>query len=103
MDDGLVLKVRVQPKAARDAVEGVHIDAAGEAWLKVRVRAAPDKGAANAAVAALLAKALGVPKSAVSVVSGHTARNKTLAVTGNTAALEAALAGLCEPSRTGRR
>lgn len=100
MEGGLALRVRVQPKAARDAVEGLHEDAAGEVRLKVRVRAAPDKGAANGAATALLAKALGVPKSAVSVVSGHTGRNKTLAVQGDPAALEAALAKLC---RSGRR
>ena len=60
--------------------------------LRVRVNAVPDKGKANAAVAALLAKALGVPKSAVSVVSGETARMKTLAVVGDGAALVEALA-----------
>ncbi len=60
--------------------------------LRVRVNAVPDKGKANAAVAALLAKALGVPKSAVSVVSGETARMKTLDVAGDGAALVEALA-----------
>ena len=49
----------------------------------------PDKGKANAAVVALLARALGVPKSAVSVVSGETSRLKTLAIAGDSAALAA--------------
>jgi len=85
----------VQPRAGRDAIEGLAEDAAGETWLKIRVLAVPDNGAANAAIAALLSRALGVPKSAVSVTAGHTARTKTLAVTGDAAALKAALAGLC--------
>lgn len=65
--------------------------------LRVRVSAVPDKGKANAAVAALLAKALGVAKSAVSVVSGETARMKTLEVAGDGAALEKKLSALALP------
>ena len=64
----------------------------GSAVLRVRVKAVPDKGKANAAVVGLIAKALGVPKSAVSVVSGETARLKTLAIVGD----GAVLAGLVE-------
>lgn len=63
----------------------------GSAVLRMRVKAVPDKGKANAAVVALVAKALGVPKSAVSVVSGETARLKTLAVVGDGAVLIKAL------------
>lgn len=55
--------------------------------IRVRVTAVPDKGKANAAVTVLLAKALGVPKSAISVVSGETARLKTIAVAGDPAVL----------------
>ena len=65
--------------------------------LRVRVSAVPDKGKANAAVVALLAKGLGVPKSAVSVVSGETSRMKTLAVAGDGAALERKLSALALP------
>ena len=50
-------------------------------------------GKANAAVIAVLAKASGLPKSAFTLVSGETDRNKTLLVTGNCAALEALIAG----------
>ncbi len=60
--------------------------------LRVRVKAVPDKGKANAAVVALLAKALGVPKTAVTLVSGDTARLKTVAIEGDAGALEARLA-----------
>jgi uncharacterized protein YggU (UPF0235/DUF167 family) len=59
--------------------------------LRVRVSAVPDKGKANASVVALLARALGVPKSAIRVASGETARMKTVAVIGDSAALVEAL------------
>ena len=88
---GLSLFVRVTPNAGRDAIKGVEARDDGTAVLRLRVSAVPDKGKANAAVVALLAKALGVPKSAVSVVSGETSRLKTVAVIGDGAALVAAL------------
>ena len=80
---GLSLFVRVTPNAGRDAIEGVELRDDGSAVLRLRVKAVPDKGKANAAVIALLAKALGVPKSAITLVSGETARLKTLNVTGD--------------------
>ena len=91
---GLSLFVRVTPNAGRDTIEGVEQRDDGSAVLRVRVKAVPDKGRANAAVRALLAKGLGVPKSAISVTNGETARLKTLAVVGDPAALVAALAAL---------
>ena len=48
--DETLLTVRVTPKSSRDAVESVESDASGQLFLKVRVRALPDKGAANKAV-----------------------------------------------------
>lgn len=89
---GAELRVRVQPGASKDAIEGPGEDAAGQAFLKVRVRAVPEKGKANAAVEQLLAKALGVPKSAVSVEKGETQRLKTVRISAGpsiAAALEA--------------
>ena len=72
------IAVRVTPKGGRDAVEGWTKDDAGRAVLKVRVAAAAADGAANAAVISLLAMALGRPKSALSLVAGHTARVKRI-------------------------
>jgi uncharacterized protein (TIGR00251 family) len=66
------LAVRVTPRSTRDAVEGFDDEGA----LRVRVTAAPADGAANAAVARLLAKALGLPGRDVVLVSGTTARQK---------------------------
>ncbi len=80
--DGLVLRVRVTPKSSKDVVERLETTPQGPA-LKVRVRAAPGKGAANAAVIETVAKWLGVAKSAVSLASGNTARVKNLSIAGD--------------------
>ena len=74
----MLLAVRVTPRGGRDAVEGWVRDAAGRPVLKVRVAAAAADGAANAAVLALLAKALKTPKSSLTLVSGQTARLKRI-------------------------
>jgi len=78
----MMLAVRVTPRGGRDAIEGWVRDDAGRAVLKVRVAAAAADGAANAAVVALLARALSRPKSAFTLVSGQTARVKRIAVEG---------------------
>ena len=75
----LLFSVKVQPKASANRVLGEHGGA-----LKVAVTAPPEKGKANAAVIALLSKALGVPKSSIQIVRGDTSRTKTLRVCGRT-------------------
>lgn len=72
---GVRITVRVQPRASRAGVEGVH----GDAW-RVRVQAPPADGAANAAVCELLADALRVPRRHVRLVSGSSARLKIIEV-----------------------
>lgn len=76
------LTVRVTPRGGRDAIEGWALDAAGKPMLRVRVAAAAAEGQANAAVIALLAKALGRPRSAVRLVRGETARVKQVEAEG---------------------
>jgi uncharacterized protein (TIGR00251 family) len=90
MQDGLLLSVRATPKGGRDAIDGVECLADGSPMLKARVRAAPADGGANKALIRVIAKAAGVPPSAVALVRGQTARNKTFRLTGNPAALAAA-------------
>jgi len=89
--DGLVLTVRLTPKGGRDAIEDIERTADGRPVLRVRVRAAPSEGEANDALARLLAKTLGVPPRAVSLVAGHTSRIKRLKIDGPAIALAAAL------------
>jgi uncharacterized protein (TIGR00251 family) len=71
------LQLRVAPGAARAQVVGRH----GGAW-KVRVAAAPEGGKANDAVARLLAETLGLARRDVEIVSGHSGRDKIVALTG---------------------
>lgn len=84
-DGHVVVQLRLTPKAGRDGIDGVGELSDGRKVLLARVRAVPDKGAANAAVEAVLAKAAGVPRSAVTLVSGHTARLKSLRIEGDAA------------------
>lgn len=79
--------VRVQPRASRSAIEGVQGDA-----LRVRLSAPPVDGAANEALVELLAKALGVTKRAVRVVTGAASRSKVIEVEGIGSAAVRALA-----------
>jgi len=88
---GLELHVRATPKGGRDALDGVALLSDGRSVLKVRVRAAPEDGAATAAVARVIAEALGVPASRVTLTAGATARLKTFRVDGDAEALAAAL------------
>ncbi|MFH1985217.1 MAG: DUF167 domain-containing protein [Pseudomonadota bacterium] len=72
-DGGLLFTVTVQPRASKNAVAGRHGDT-----LKIRLTAPPVDGAANKACIAFLAKQLGVAKSALEIVSGHTSRTKRI-------------------------
>ena len=85
---GVVVAVRLTPKSARDAVEGVD-EFDGRPVLKARVRALPEGGRANAALETLIAKWLGVPLSDVAVVQGGKSRIKQVAIDGNGVALSA--------------
>jgi uncharacterized protein (TIGR00251 family) len=76
------LAVRLTPRGGRDAIEGFTVDEAGRPVLKARVAAPPVEGEANAALIRLMAKALGVPRGAVRIASGDTARLKVLEIDG---------------------
>ena len=78
---GVTFAVRVVPRAGRTAVAGTRGDA-----LLVRLAAAPVDGAANDALVACLASILDRPKRDVTIVSGHTSRDKRIAVAGMSAA-----------------
>lgn len=74
---GVRIRLRVQPRAARTEVAGVHGDA-----VRLRVAAAPVDGAANTALVHFLAERLGVPRSAVHLLAGVSGRSKVVAVDG---------------------
>lgn len=97
---GVVVAVRLTPRAPRDRIAGTEILADGRTVLKARVRAVAEKGKAKA-LEALLAEALGVAPSAVSVVAGRTSRLKIVAVTGETDRVLRRRAGLAEARPAG--
>ncbi len=76
----LLVPIRVTPRAARAAL------ALERGELRARLPAPPVEGAANAALVALLAERLGVPRRAIALVRGATARHKLVAITGLDAA-----------------
>ncbi len=76
-DGSVHVRVRVQPRASRN-----QISLEPDGRIKVVLTAAPVEGAANKAVAEMVAGALGVAKSAVAVVKGDKSREKTLAIAG---------------------
>ncbi len=88
---GIAIKVRLTPRSQRDSIDGLEKTAEGLA-LKARVRAIPESGAANAALEKLIAGWLGVPKHTVDVIAGAKSRLKTVAVAGNSEALQQQLA-----------
>jgi hypothetical protein len=84
---GVRFSVAVAPRASREAVLGVHDGA-----LKIALTAPPVDGAANEALIAFLASALGVPKRDVRITSGQTGKRKRVEVRGVTAAAVRGLA-----------
>jgi uncharacterized protein (TIGR00251 family) len=91
---GARVHLRVTPNAGVDRIEGTETRDDGTAVLRIRVAAVADRGKANAAVIALLSKSLRVPKSAIAIVAGETARFKTVEIAGDSDRLAAALEAL---------
>jgi hypothetical protein len=71
------LRIRAQPRASRTEIAGEYGGA-----LKIRLAAPPVDGGANRELVRFLAKAVGVPRSAVTVVSGESSRNKVVEIEG---------------------
>ena len=91
--DGISVAVKVHPRARRPGLRGAVPSRDGPR-LGIAVTAAPEDGAANRAVCAALAAALGVPPSSVAVASGAASREKRLLVSGDPVALGARLTAL---------
>jgi len=84
---GIYLRIHAQPAARKEGLRGIHGDA-----IKIAIRAAPQDGKANIAIAILLAALLNVKKSNVTIVAGHQSRSKRFFIEGNTEALKNAIA-----------
>lgn len=96
---GIVLAVRLTPRAGRDAIDGVGCLADGRAVALARVRALPADGEANAALIALVARGLRVPKSAVTIAAGHAARLKQVRIAGDADALAREIDGWADAGK----
>ncbi|HEY7845678.1 MAG TPA: DUF167 domain-containing protein [Bradyrhizobium sp.] len=92
--DGISVSLRVTPRGGRDDIDGIEQLANGRSVVKVRVRAIAEGGEANRAVTELLAKALGVPKGHVKLLSGASSRMKQIGIDGDPARLGEALRAL---------
>lgn len=77
MEPSTRLRLRVSPGSRRSEIVGRY----GDSW-KVRVAAPPEGGQANKAVVKLLSEQLGIPRESISIVSGHTAREKIVRMAG---------------------
>lgn len=83
VSDGIALRVRATPNAAKNAIKGIYVAGDGKMSLRVTTTAQPEKGKANKAVIAILAKRFGCAKSLLEVTGGHTQRNKTVVICGD--------------------
>ncbi len=73
--DSIAFRVYVQPKSKKNMFAGLFENA-----LKIKIAARPADGAANAMLIKFLSKSLKIPKSSITITSGHTSRNKRLAI-----------------------
>ena len=89
--DGLVVTVRLTPKAGRDSIDGVAHLSDGRTVLKARVSAAPSDGEANGALTRLLAQTLRVAPRDIALIAGTTSRLKRMLIKGDVHAIVAAL------------
>lgn len=74
-DGAVIIDVHVMPNAAKTQIQGLHDGA-----LRVRLKAPPVDGKANLALQAWLAQTMGIPRGAIELVRGDTARRKQLRV-----------------------
>ncbi len=89
--DGLILHVRVTPKAGRDQIAGVREAGDGKVHLAVKVAAPPEDGKANEALRRLIAKTAGLAGGAVTIEAGGQSREKRLKLAGDPVAILAKL------------
>jgi uncharacterized protein len=80
--DGVTIAIRLTPSAAQNKFDRVEMSGEGVMRMRVSVTVVPEKGKANAALIKFLSKTWRLPKSAFSIISGETSRNKALKIEG---------------------
>lgn len=94
-----ILVIRVTPRSAKPGIGEFKTDPGGRSFLEIHVAAAPTDGAANEEVIKLLAKSLGLPKSRLTMISGHSARLKRIELPLSEVELRVCLQRLGGPNR----
>jgi uncharacterized protein (TIGR00251 family) len=94
--DGLVVTVRLTPRAGRDSIDGIAHLSDGRTVLKARVGAAPSDGEANSALTRLLAQTLRIAPRHITLIGGTTSRIKRMLIRGDARAIAMALEEIWE-------
>ena len=92
---GVHLSVRLTPKARQAGLHGIAADAKGDTYLRAGVNAPAEGGKANRALVKLLARALNLPASSMTIATGATARHKSIQIAGDAADIKKRLELLC--------
>lgn len=74
------LRIKVIPKSPKNEITEIMIDESGEQTIKIRIKAAPEKGKANAELIKFLSKELNIPKTNISIISGKTDKLKLIKI-----------------------
>jgi len=90
-DGDLIVNLRIIPRAAKNAVQGLHDSA-----LKIRLQAPPVEGKANQALVKFLSKHWKIPKADIEILSGATGRNKRVCIRNARASLKQFLHSITE-------
>jgi uncharacterized protein (TIGR00251 family) len=83
VEDGVIVKIHLTPKAFRNDIVGVHHTGDGHLRLRISVIAVPEKGKANQSLIGLLSKKLRLPKSSIHLIAGEQSRFKTVLFEGD--------------------
>lgn len=77
------LRVKVIPKSPKNEVTEIISDESGEPTIKIRIKAIPEKGKANAELIKFLSKELGIPKESINIISGKSTALKLIRINRN--------------------
>ncbi|MBT4917403.1 DUF167 domain-containing protein [Candidatus Peregrinibacteria bacterium] len=74
------LRVKVVPKSSKNEIAEIFTDEEGEKTIKIKIKAVPEKGKANAELIKFLSKETGVSKSQITILNGHTSALKLIKI-----------------------
>lgn len=92
--DGVEIHIRATPNAKVEKIDGIESRDDGNQYLKVKIRAIPEDGAANDAIIKIIAKTLKIPKSDIELKAGQKGRTKCLLVKNENLDIEAIIKAL---------